>query len=100
MFPTPPRPVTRGELPACSRLCCCTTSLSAARVARVCDSTTGRFDALADTAFPAPPLPVVKFYDHKVLVEGSPDNCITADLSALGHRRKITPDWGLDDVLG
>lgn len=65
MFPIPPRPVTRGELAAVSRLCCCTTSFSAARTARFSSSDMRRFDALADLVLPAPPLPVVELYEDK-----------------------------------
>ena len=72
-FPAPPRPVTRGGLRAGSRLRCCTNSVSAARVACVSDCDMCRFGALADVAFPAPPLPVTKIYDSKGLVERSPD---------------------------
>jgi len=65
MFPIPPRPVTRGELTAFSRLCCSTTSFSAARTARISNSDMRRFDALADVVLPAPPLPVFKIYKNK-----------------------------------
>ena len=65
MFPIPPRPVTRGELAAFSRLCCCTTSFSTARAARASNSDTRRLDALTDLALPAPPLPVVEIYKDK-----------------------------------
>lgn len=65
MFPIPPRPVTRGELAAFSRLCCCTTLLSTARAARASNSDTRRLDGLTDLALPAPPLPVVEIFKDR-----------------------------------
>jgi hypothetical protein len=72
MFPIPPRPVTRGEVNAVSRLCCSTTSFSAARTARVSNSDMRRFDALADVVLPAPPLPIVELYKDKCKWEALP----------------------------